>query len=46
VGRCSSLGQAAEVLGYSWRHCQRWIGAYRGPVLCSILHPNFREFIF
>jgi transposase len=37
AGRCSSIGQAAEVLGYSWRHCQRWIGAYREGGLEALL---------
>ncbi len=28
-GECSSLGEAAGSLGYSWRQCQRWFAAYR-----------------
>lgn len=28
-GECSSLGEAAETLGYSWRQCQRWFATYR-----------------
>ena len=27
-GECSNLGEAADVLGYSQRQCQRWWGAY------------------
>ena len=27
---CANLGEAAEVLGYSWRQCQRWFATYRG----------------
>jgi transposase len=27
-GECRNLQQAADALGYSWRQCQRWWGAY------------------
>jgi transposase len=37
VGRCRSIRQAAEVLGYSWRQCQRWIGLYREGGLDALL---------
>jgi hypothetical protein len=29
-GERSSLGGAAEALGYSWRQCQRWFATYIG----------------
>jgi Helix-turn-helix domain len=25
---CANLGEAAEVLGYSWRQCHRWFASY------------------
>ncbi len=28
-GECKTLSEAAAVLGYSWRQCQRWFAAYR-----------------
>ena len=36
-GECSSLGGAAESLGYSWRQCQRWFAAYRRDGLEELL---------
>jgi transposase len=36
-GECSSLGEAAEALGYSWRQCQRWFAAYRREGLDELL---------
>jgi hypothetical protein len=29
-GACSSLGEAAESLGFSRRQCQRWFATYPG----------------
>ena len=41
-GESSSLGEAAESLGYSWRQCQRWFATYRrqglGELLVSRVH--------
>lgn len=36
-GECSSLGEAAESLGYSWRQCQRWFATYRRDGLSELL---------
>ena len=37
-GKCrSSLGEAAEELGYSWRQCQRWFATYREGGLDELL---------
>lgn len=36
-GECSSLGEAAESLGYSWRQCQRWFATYRREGLDELL---------
>jgi transposase len=36
-GECSSLGEAAESLGYSWRQCQRWFATYRQEGLGELL---------
>ncbi|HZY57971.1 MAG TPA: helix-turn-helix domain-containing protein [Rubrobacteraceae bacterium] len=40
MGRCSSIQQAAGVLGYSWRQCQRWITTYRRSGLNVLLMDN------
>lgn len=36
-GECSSLGEAAQSLGYSWRQCQRWFATYRREGLGELL---------
>ncbi len=36
-GKCRSLGEAAEELGYSWRQCQRWFATYREGGLDELL---------
>lgn len=36
-GERSSLGGAAEALGYSWRQCQRWFATYRREGLGGLL---------
>jgi transposase len=33
----SSLGEAAESLGFSWRQCQRWFATYRRDGLSELL---------
>ncbi len=42
-GECSSLGEAAESVGYSWRQCQRWFAAYRREGLDELLVSRVRE---
>jgi len=41
-GECSSLGEVAESLGYSWRQCQRWFATCRreglGELMVSRVH--------
>ncbi len=39
-GTSKSIKQAAEVLGYSWRQCQRWITTYRKEGLSALLIDN------
>jgi len=36
-GRCQSIAQVAKELGYSWRHCQRWLSCYRAEGLAGLL---------
>jgi transposase len=40
---CSSLGEAAESLGYSWRQCQRWFAIYRREGLEELLVSRVSE---
>jgi transposase len=42
-GECSSLGEAAESLGYSWRQCQRWFAIYRWEGLEELLVSRVSE---
>ncbi len=42
-GECSSLGEAAEALGYSWRQCQRWFASYRQGGLEELLKSRVDE---
>jgi transposase len=42
-GECSSLGEAAESLGYSWRQCQRWFAIYRWEGLDELLVSRVSE---
>ena len=42
-GECSSLGEAAESLGYSWRQCQRWFATYREGGLQELLKSRVDE---
>ena len=40
---CRNLGEAAEVLGYSWRQCQRWFASYREGGLEELLKSRVSE---
>src|ERR671910_2507379 len=40
---CANLGEAAEVLGYSWRQCQRWFASYRKGGLEELLWSRVSE---
>src|SRR3954467_15620499 len=40
---CSSLGEAAEALGYSRRQCQRWLITYRQGGLQELLLSRVHE---
>jgi transposase len=42
-GEYSSLGEAAESLGYSWRQCQRWFAIYRWEGLDELLVSRVSE---
>ena len=42
-GECRNLGEAAEVLGYSWRQCQRWFASYRKGGLEELLKSRVGE---
>ncbi len=42
-GERSSLGGAAEALGYSWRQCQRWFATYRREGLEGLLLSRVSE---
>jgi transposase len=42
-GECSSLGEVAEALGYSWRQCQRWFATYRREGLEELLVSRVHE---
>ncbi len=42
-GERSSLGGAAEALGYSWRQCQRWFATYRREGLGGLLVSRVSE---
>jgi transposase len=42
-GECSNLGQAAKVLGYSRRQCQRWFLTYRQEGLEELLVSRVHE---
>ncbi|HZY65137.1 MAG TPA: helix-turn-helix domain-containing protein [Rubrobacteraceae bacterium] len=42
-GECSSLREAAERLGYSWRQCQRWFATYRQKGLGELLVSRVNE---
>ncbi len=42
-GSCHSLGEAARVLGYSWRQCQRWFTKYRRGGLEELLESRVGE---
>ncbi|MBA3617315.1 MAG: winged helix-turn-helix domain-containing protein [Rubrobacteraceae bacterium] len=37
------MGEAAEVLGYSWRQCQRWFASYRKGGLEELLGSRVSE---
>ena len=40
---CSSLAEAADALGYSWRQCQRWFASYREGGLQELLKSRVGE---
>jgi hypothetical protein len=40
---CANLGEAAEVLGYSWRQCQRWFASYRKGGIEELLKSRVSE---
>jgi transposase len=40
---CANLGEAAEVLGYSWRQCQRWFKSYTEGGLDELLRSRVSE---
>ena len=42
-GTSESIRQAADVLGYSWRQCQRWISTYRKEGLGALLIDRTHE---
>jgi len=41
--QCSNLGEAAKVLGYSWRQCQRWFKTYTEDALGELLVSRVNE---
>ncbi len=38
-GEAKSVREAAELIGYSWRHAQRWLTTYRKEGLRALLTP-------
>jgi transposase len=42
-GTSKSIQQAADVVGYSWRQCQRWITTYRKEGLSALLIDRTHE---
>src|SRR5215207_11636004 len=40
---CTNLGEAAEVLGYSWRQCQRWFASYQEGGIEELLKSRVSE---
>jgi transposase len=40
---CSSMGEAARALGYSWRQCQRWFAFYRKGGIEELLKSRVHE---
>ena len=42
-GRCQSIAQVAKELGYSWRHCQRWLSCYRAEGLAGLLESHVEQ---
>ena len=42
-GRCQSIAQVAKELGYSWRHCQRWLRSYRTEGLKGLLENHLHQ---
>ena len=42
-GECSTLGEAADALGYSFRQCHRWFASYRRGGLEGLLESRVKE---
>ena len=40
---CSTLGEAARALGYSWRQCQRWVTSYQEGGIEELLKSRVHE---
>ncbi len=40
---CRNLGEAAQVLGYSWRQCHRWFASYKKGGLKELLESRVSE---
>ncbi len=38
-GEARSVQEAADLIGYSWRHCQRWLTSYQREGLAALLMP-------